>query len=319
MVRQQGWYVLRMVMPWMVLFALIPVVISHAAGSVRFLHARPALVGPKPYYLALGDSLAFGYQPDLDWVEGYANDFARDLSTRGMRQYVNFGCPSESTATMISGGCPLEFLHKSLYLGSQLRAAVNYLRAHAGQVSPVTLDIGVNDLVGDLDAVHCTVSPRWLKDLALVENNLKNVIIPQLLAALTVNGQVTGDLILLNYYDPYQDKCPNTVANIQTLNQGLASAVAGSATMVDVFSAFAAPARAQTAPPAPPATSTLTPLPTPLAPAGARSMPVTAPVITTPASNVCAYTWMCSSLKDIHPTVAGYAVMASSIENTVHY
>ena len=29
--------------------------------------ASGGLVGPKTRYLALGDSLAFGYQPDLDW------------------------------------------------------------------------------------------------------------------------------------------------------------------------------------------------------------------------------------------------------------
>jgi hypothetical protein len=35
-------------------------------------HASGAFVGPKSRYLALGDSLAFGFQPDLDWSHGYA-------------------------------------------------------------------------------------------------------------------------------------------------------------------------------------------------------------------------------------------------------
>lgn len=302
---------LRMVLPWVILLAFIPVIASHAFGAARFSQAQPALVGPKTYYLALGDSLAFGYQPNLDWGAGYASDFSRDLTARGIRNYVNLGCPDETSFTMINGGCPFELLHKSIYLGSQLDTAVNYLRAHAGQVSPVTLDIGANDLISDLNVANCVVNPKWSSDLALMESNLKNVILPQLIAAMTVNGQMTGDLILLNYYDPYQDKCPNTVANIQTLNQRLAAIVAGHATVVDVFSAFAASTDAPADPSAPLVVPTATP-------AGSNAAPVKAPVAT-PASTICAYTWMCSSFRDIHPNRAGYNVMASAIEHTVNY
>ncbi|HEX7736380.1 MAG TPA: GDSL-type esterase/lipase family protein [Ktedonobacteraceae bacterium] len=314
MARKQGWYVLRMVLLWVTLLACIPVIASHAFGAGRFSRAQPAPVGPKAYYLALGDSLAFGYQPNWNWAGGYASDFARDLTTRGTRNYVNLGCPDENSFTMINGGCPYELLHKSVYLGPQLDAAVNFLRAHAGQVSPVTLDIGVNDLIPDLNGATCTINPKWTSDLALAMNNFKNVILSRLIAAMTVNGQMTGDLILLNYYDPYQDKCPNTVADIQVLNQGLATAAAGRATMVDVFSAFAAPVNAVAALSAPLVAAAVTPVSS----TRPDPAPVNAPA-PVPASNICAYTWMCSSFRDVHPNSTGYSVIASTIEHTVNY
>ena len=49
------------------------------------------------------------------------------------------------------------FMHKYFYLGAQLNAAVNFLHVHAGQVSPVTLDIGANDVMGDVNTSKCTV------------------------------------------------------------------------------------------------------------------------------------------------------------------
>jgi lysophospholipase L1-like esterase len=256
--------------------------------AARFVLHRPVLVGPKAYYLALGDSLAFGYQPNFDWVDGYANAFFSDLARHGAQRYDNLACTDESSITMVRGGCPFALLRKHLYSGSQLQAAVNYLHAHAGQVSPVTLDIGANDLIPDLNTVTCAINPRWESDLVLLDTNLRQVILPQLEATMTVNGQVTGDLLLLNYYDPYQDICPGTVPFIQTLNQHLAADAAstGSTTLVDIFSAFAS---------------------VPAAPAS------------TSGSHLCAYTWMCSTFKNIHPTSTGYGIMADAIERTVNY
>src|SRR4051794_23184525 len=40
-------------------------------------------VGPRTFYLALGDSLAWGYQPNLDIVQGYAEDLYLHLLRRG--------------------------------------------------------------------------------------------------------------------------------------------------------------------------------------------------------------------------------------------
>src|SRR5690349_12702260 len=66
---------------------------------------------PYDYYLALGDSLAAGYQPNAAPTflsgKGYADDIAADLkSHHPATTYVNLACPGETTGSMIHGGCP---------------------------------------------------------------------------------------------------------------------------------------------------------------------------------------------------------------------
>jgi lysophospholipase L1-like esterase len=101
--------------------------------------------GPPTYYLALGDSLSQGVQPDaagasVETGQGYANQLYAMLR-RGQPalQLVKLGCPGETTATMIHGGIC------RYHGGSQLAAAVAFLNAHRGHVYLVTLDIGAND------------------------------------------------------------------------------------------------------------------------------------------------------------------------------
>jgi lysophospholipase L1-like esterase len=104
-------------------------------------HPKP----PVTYYLALGDSLSQGVEPDATGASvvtrhGYADQLYAMLRPHhpGLR-LVKLGCPSETTATMISGGiCHYQG-------GSQLTAAMRFLRAHQGKVALVTIDIGAND------------------------------------------------------------------------------------------------------------------------------------------------------------------------------
>jgi lysophospholipase L1-like esterase len=107
---------------------------------------RPhAAASPATYYLALGDSLSQGVQPDaagtsVETGQGYANQLYAMLRPAhpGLR-LVKLGCPGETTATMIHGG----ICHYAG--GSQLAAAVAFLAAHRGHVFLVTIDIGAND------------------------------------------------------------------------------------------------------------------------------------------------------------------------------
>jgi len=120
----------------------------------------PTFNPPKQYYLALGDSLAFGFQfaifnqhfptvpPEL--FRGYVDDFSQML--QGIRpdtETMNLGCVGETTDTFTHGGCLYTAqgfqLHNS-YSGSQLDAAIAFLRAHRGKVSPITFNLGTNDL-----------------------------------------------------------------------------------------------------------------------------------------------------------------------------
>lgn len=259
--------------------ALVFAVIPQAA------HAQSTVVGPKQYDLALGDSLAFGQQPNLDYHDGYVQQWYRgDLQGRG-ESLTDYGCSGETTGTMIYGGCvgyPVGLIH-DYYIGSQLNAAVNFLHAHAGQVSPVTLDIGANDFFFDINTTFCTVSSNWTNDLANADSNLTNIILPQLTSAMkNQSGRMTGDLIMMTYYDPYQNKCPNTVPYVQEANQHLAADAAKfGVPIVDVFTAFG----------------------------GA----------TVPNPNTCTYTWYCSAYADIHSTTTGYGVIANTFKQGIGY
>jgi lysophospholipase L1-like esterase len=111
--------------------------------------------GPQSYYLALGDSIAYGYQPGKGgrpgaFDTGYVDPFAARLRKLAPKlTVVNYGCPGESSVTFSRGGCPWlcegQKLHDP-FRGAQLKAALSFLRAHKGQVSPITLTLWGNDL-----------------------------------------------------------------------------------------------------------------------------------------------------------------------------
>jgi lysophospholipase L1-like esterase len=120
--------------------------VTACSGSGPAMSARPhAEPVPATYYLALGDSLSQGVQPDaagtsVPTEQGYANQLYAVLRrSQPALQLVKLGCTGETTATMIHGGiCRYRG-------GSQLAAAVAFLSAHRGHVLLVTIDIGAND------------------------------------------------------------------------------------------------------------------------------------------------------------------------------
>lgn len=234
------------------------------------------------YYMALGNSLSFGYQPNLDFSSGFADDIFNDLhSIRAATAVVNYACSGETTATMIHGGCVARFAHKGSYLGPQLQAAVDFLTSarNQGRVSPVTLEIGANDVFSDFNESTCSIGPNSDADLATMDANLTETILPQLLQALTTpQGARVGDLHLLNYYNPFAKVCGNSGQFIHILNDHLRSDAAKfRIPLVDVYLAFGGDDKA--------------------------------------AGNVCTYTWMCDArFHDIHPTNCGYQVIAAAVE-----
>ncbi len=107
--------------------------------------ASHAVARPATYYLALGDSLSQGVQPDaagtsVETGQGYPDQlYAMLRPSQPTLRLVKLGCPGETTATMIHGGiCRYRG-------GSQLATAAAFLRAHRGHVKLVTIDIGAND------------------------------------------------------------------------------------------------------------------------------------------------------------------------------
>ena len=111
---------------------------------------------PKGFYLSLGDSIAYGFQtdkavaglPPQAFDTGFVDVFSdRLLTLRPGNTKVNYACPGESTR---SYGSPCIWktsghaLHDD-YSGSQADAALAFLRAHRGQVSPITVALNGND------------------------------------------------------------------------------------------------------------------------------------------------------------------------------
>jgi lysophospholipase L1-like esterase len=258
--------------------------------AVPFQGSASQSVGPKSYYLALGDSVAFGYQPNFDWNHGYTDQWFDELQHHGVLQMTNYACPEETSTTFIWGGCSVWFLQRSPHVGSQLSAAVRFIKAHPGQVSPVSLDIGANDVLDEIDASTCSVNlSGFTSDLATLSFNLNYIILPQLTGALTVANHRTGDLVLMLYYNPYQNACPGSVVYIQMLNNVIRSAATNfGLPTADTYTAFSSGG-------------------------------------VTPNPNICDYTWMCQR-NDIHPTGGrwgepgnGYGVIAQSFESAVGY
>jgi lysophospholipase L1-like esterase len=252
---------------------------------------RPS--APQPTYLALGDSLAFGYSqakfdslyPDENpaaYDTGYVDDFAKVLALfePGL-QVVNDGCPGETTESFIKGPCAyqLEFPLHHPYSGgpdsSQLSDALAYLNAHPGTVSPITLDIGANDALGLIEGA-CKLEPACIAKGA-----------PAVFAHIGANlGLILGDLraaaphaqiIVLGLYNPFGETIPGGDALTAALNEVEAGVAAS------VGARFADP------------------LPI-FNPPGALERPT-----------ICLLTNMCTPLLDIHPTTLGYGALAGVI------
>jgi lysophospholipase L1-like esterase len=265
--------------------ALTVVLVAALVGVDILVLSRnnPALALSPHYYMALGDSLSFGYQPNLDFSSGFADDIFNDLHQAGVTGVVNYACVGESTETMVHGGCTGRFAHHGSYSGPQLQAAIDFLKqeVNQGHVSPITLEIGSNDVIDDWDPATCTAGPRVDADLAQMDANLTQVILPQLLAALKSRTNANnGDLHLLNYYNPYAKQCPDSPHFVHTLNDHLAADAAQlKVPVVDVYTKFGGD--------------------------------------TGTADNICEYTWICSQFHDIHPTNKGYQAIAQAVETAL--
>jgi lysophospholipase L1-like esterase len=126
------------------LVVAVAVAVTACSGPAASVRSHVETV-PATYYLALGDSLSQGVQPDaagtsVETGQGYPDQlYAMLRPGQPALRLVKLGCPGETTATMIHGGiCKYRG-------GSQLAAAVSFLSAHRGHVRLVTIDIGAND------------------------------------------------------------------------------------------------------------------------------------------------------------------------------
>jgi lysophospholipase L1-like esterase len=235
------------------LLLVLAVVAALLAGS-----AVPAAAADREHHddhgtlLALGDSVAFGYDPllvparagDPDNFVGYPELAARRLELGD----VNASCPGEATGSFVSptgtdNGCRpyrSQFPLHVRYAGTQLAFALAYLRAHH-HVRLVTIDIGANDVF--VLQRQCNGDPACV-----------NAGVPQVLATIQANlalafGEIRrqahyeGRLVALTYYSLAYDQA--TAAGTQTLNAPIAATARQFGGVVaDGFAAFQGPALA---------------------------------------------------------------------------
>ncbi len=216
------------------LVVLLPLALL--AGTV------PASANDEAGYLALGDSVAFGFSPlvsptDTDAYVGYPEVLSKHV--------VNAACSGETSGSLIAGppdnGCAafrsVAPLHVS-YTGTQLAFAVGYIRAHP-DTQLVTIDIGGNDLFvllrtcGTSSSCFAAGFPTLLSTLA---SHLVTIY-----ASLRAAG-FTGHLVALTYYlTNYND--PNQLGALGAINQ-VVSAVTTQfgGRVADGFGAFQAEA-----------------------------------------------------------------------------
>jgi len=254
-------------------------------------HKQPGH-SPQPSYLALGDSLAFGYsqakfesllptEPPSAYNTGYVDDFAHLLRFGNPRlQVINDGCPGETTESFIKGPCEYQLafpLHHP-YVGgptsSQLSDALAYLQANPN-TNPITLDIGANDALG---VIEHTCEKK-------VECVIKEA--PALFAHIATNlGLILTDLrgadphatiVVLGLYNPFGEKLPGGNALTAQLNEVMDKvAEAVGARFADPLPVFNPPGKLE-------------------------------------EPTICLLTNMCKTPEDIHPTDLGYGVLAGLI------
>lgn len=263
----------------------LAVILYAAAACALAVLAAASAGGPPPvyqppqsYYLALGDSMAYGFQPNKakpgarpsDFDSGFVDVFAARLRKLSPKiRVVNYGCPGESTVTFARGGCPgradgIE-LHDP-FRGPQLKAAVSFLRAHRGQVSPITLTLWGADLA-PLSAKG-NAAPKAIASFA----SRFDAILRQLRAAAP-----TAEIIVTGAWNPEADRLRQTMPLYRTVGTAISQAAARSrARVANMFAALNGSGNLQAQ-----------------------------------KARLCGLTFYCS-MGDPHPTDAGYRAMAEA-------
>jgi lysophospholipase L1-like esterase len=296
-------------------------VISVAAIGALILAPTAGAAKVGSTYLALGDSLAYGFHqaqfesefPAINpgsFNDGYVDDFGATLKLfHPSLETINDGCPGETTETMIKGsgipgfcaGGPTGTPFPDVWLhhpyparGSQLADALAILAANSN-VSPITLDIGANDLI-QFDRFTCGFPATFTCTEAQVAAELGHIaanvysILVQLRAAAP-----HAQIVLMGIYNAF----PAVVKPDGTGDKAIAA-----------FNAAEASVAAKV-----PGTSFANPLPL-FNPSGSSGGPETGDIPT-----ICAFTAMCpggvynpaSPKADIHPSKLGYAVLAGDV------
>jgi lysophospholipase L1-like esterase len=213
-----------------VLWAPIGATATAKTSAPKGRAALPVVAGSG--YLALGDSVTFGYQEstvvpapnyhDAASFVGYPEMLRTGLHLR----VANAACPGETSSSLIhasaqSNGCEnapggsgvsyrKQFPLHVRYSGSQLAYAVTYLKAHPG-VRLVSLMIGANDLFvcQETTADGCASTTEQQQVLHVIAKNVRTI-----LSTIRTEADYTGQLAVVNYYSlDYASPIANAESN----------------------------------------------------------------------------------------------------------
>jgi lysophospholipase L1-like esterase len=249
---------------------------------------------PRTYYLALGDSLAVGVQPngsgDVSTNQGYADDlyalYRWKVPGLGL---AKLGCSGETAQTMAQGGGPCTYTE-----GSQLAAAVAFLQTH--RVRLITLDIGANDID------HC-ISLAGIDSTCLGEGvSSVSSNLPIILGTLRAAAPNTP-IVAMNYYDPFLAAWEFGAAGKTLANESLAATTDFNKLLEAAYQSFSIPVAD-------------------VAKAYRIDNFAPIPAIGTPLNVFLELTWTWIGAPapfgpDIHPNAAGYAVIAGAFAKTI--
>jgi len=236
-------------------------------------------------YLALGDSLAAGYQPGGAELRdaAYPALAASRLGRAGVELTVeNLGCSGETTGSLLDGGkCTFDE-------GGQLAQAEAWLEENADEVRLVSIDIGGNDLLRCATKELTVDEACVAKGLRAVSRNL-----PEALDRLQSAAGDDVPVLVLGYYNPWlaasylgegQDQLAAAADAFTELTEAIEKATDGAgATFVSLDEAFALDDETPTS-------------------FGGREVP-------TNVAQVCTLTYTCTA-GDIHLTEEGAATVA---------
>jgi lysophospholipase L1-like esterase len=274
---------MRRTHPVLALIAGVTLACALLPAQVGLVQGRAAATKAPPlgsYYLALGDSLAVGYQPDtsptrpISWTSGYVYQFHDMLAKIAPIELQNLGVRGECTNTLIKGGLDGSCPTKVVDTPSQLAQAVAFLKDHPGRVNPITVDIGGNNLNASSIAFFVDTPAQ------------QQALLTKLFAGMTrdwatIFGTLrktcpTCNIIAVNQYNPYPKGALKTdlAPVFQTYSRLLAKvAKATHVKLADVYTPF--------------------------------------------VGHEILYTWI--SVRDIHATNIGYTVMAETVAKASGY
>ncbi|MDA8297442.1 MAG: SGNH/GDSL hydrolase family protein [Actinomycetota bacterium] len=279
--------------------------------------ARPQPHQPSGrFVLALGDSLAAGYQPvyghqlppldpaDHRRDQGYPHSYAAVVAKRLGLGLMDLGCPGETTVSFSTHPAmgPCTTLYRTAFSApNQMAAALAVIARHPGKIALVTFDLGANDVDGCLSGGSLNDTCVLKQAVAVIERLPK--IVTTIHAALE-KADPRAPMVAMDYYDPFLGLAvrPGGAKGLALATASLGALEGFNAELRSVYghdhvrvahvaSAFAS-------------TGTFPP------------SRVDGKIVPKNVAIVCQHTYMCPSSpkvsQDIHPNDAGYALIASA-------